>query len=189
MIVEKWKRRLPATCGFERRTNYNDSTFLLTMCYETYKILVYKQWIKYPMDDLADNNVNDPIAICSDSAEYIIKNTSPLLVKSPFLYRYLYSFYINSIICSFNTLTGNADVKAKYNNMIIVVLEFYENISSSADISKIYHSRLTHLKATLDNNSNGKLFENQAENEGTEINIVDDDFNKYLDLLFGSVGM
>lgn len=36
MVVEKWKRRLPASCRFERKININRPTFLLSICYETF---------------------------------------------------------------------------------------------------------------------------------------------------------
>lgn len=178
MIIEKWKRRLPSCCRFEKDRDINSPTFLLSICYETFRILIYKPWIKYPLTNLSDKMIDDPIVICSDSAEYIIKNVTPLLVKSPFLYRCLYSLYMSSMICLFNTLSENQDIEDKYNKMITVVLEFYENISSSAEVSKIYRKRLITLKDNLHNN-----FKTFGNNE----NLVDDDFNNYLDLLFENV--
>lgn len=67
--------------------------------------------------------------------------------------------------------------------MINNVLEFYDNISSSAEITKIYYLRLTDLKSKLHNEY--EFFETQVEGSDNK-SMVDDGFNKYLDLLFGS---
>lgn len=152
VAFEQWRRNMSSSSRYINRKSL-ESSFLETLQH-TYRILLNKPLVteieRYENVDPKFNQFFDkdsPLGICSISAERIIKLCQTHdISKSVFLYHFLYSLYLASIICLFNISSLDLTIKDYYGTLLNEAILLFDYCKLPAPISDTFLCHLEKFK-------------------------------------------
>lgn len=142
-ILSEWKKNLPSAARL--KNNRSSGCILLEVSQLTVQILIYKPLLVHPMksDTPQEDLETSPINICTSCSETIVKLFETYDMRQDlFIYQYLYSLYLSSIICLFNCTSSNVRVKKRAEQVMKSAFKLFEETFSLAPVADVYYSNL-----------------------------------------------